>query len=861
MIQPYDLAAVEITQKLYVVDQVGCKIYVYSTSSASLQEVYGSCGEGQGQFDGPRGIDTNLEGTFAYVLDRGNFRIVKLSLGTGAAVSSKVPGSEGAVAFIPKINYTDFKFPRIALPFSGTTAPDFSKMPNNEEMQTAITSDITYLSEIAISPTIIAMGIAVDSYGDVYITDAVNSQILKYTSDLQYVTTFGSRGLGDNEFLNPIGITFPDGLLNFYVIEEWGTGSGGQDYVVGTDIQNFNAWQNGNNMNMSFTLTAPAAYELKIKRSGTTIRSYAWTGYVPTGSYPLSWDGKNNSGAKQPRLTYTAEVHAVSQTVWADDGQPTAEVTKTTSGTGGYVVPVALNVTDCLERPSSAISSKTAISLVSSSVVAPFAQATIGSGNPSSYSTFKWKWWVIQGGTKTLIMDQTTYSSSSTLSGVSNYIDFSKSSFTLEVAAYRGAYLQDWWGKKSKLISIQNSCSGSCPYVATWSDSTWSIDNNILPQSEFQGNEGMDVEDHYLLQQAVEDSGGQYLLKIVEFENEHSYLDAFELITLDHVNGTSVAVTESGDVYFYREVNPISRVLLNGKNVTDILLSKDDRTLEGGPGDTLFIEFSNPDIKKITAEQKISIGAALIGFGSLVPGPKPRKDLAGSVLSPEFSSHQSGRSDILLRENPSWFTAMLTSNPNNALIEMSNDYSLDYIAKAVNDNSHHTITHLSLSEAIHSKLGDVTTLLVHNDSVYAELFPDEEIRISFIAPDLKNGFTRSFILKSNGKYEKITANQSPSLSKPGEVTKFIPEKYELFHNYPNPFNPVTQIDFALPEDSFTLLVIYDLRGREVIRLIDKDLNAGYHSVKWDANRFASGIYFYILQSGDFVQTKKMLLLK
>ena len=72
---------------------------------------------------------------------------------------------------------------------------------------------------------------------------------------------------------------------------------------------------------------------------------------------------------------------------------------------------------------------------------------------------------------------------------------------------------------------------------------------------------------------------------------------------------------------------------------------------------------------------------------------------------------------------------------------------------------------------------------------------------------------------------------------------------------------MTQIDFALPEDSFIRLVIYDLRGREVIRLIDKDLNAGYHGVKWDANRFASGIYFYILQSGDFVQTKKMLLLK
>ena len=88
-----------------------------------------------------------------------------------------------------------------------------------------------------------------------------------------------------------------------------------------------------------------------------------------------------------------------------------------------------------------------------------------------------------------------------------------------------------------------------------------------------------------------------------------------------------------------------------------------------------------------------------------------------------------------------------------------------------------------------------------------------------------------------------------------------PSKYFLSDNYPNPFNPETKINFALPEDGFTKLVIYDLQGREIARLIDKDLNAGNHSVKWDASGFASGLYFYSLQSGDFIQTKKMMLLK
>ena len=89
----------------------------------------------------------------------------------------------------------------------------------------------------------------------------------------------------------------------------------------------------------------------------------------------------------------------------------------------------------------------------------------------------------------------------------------------------------------------------------------------------------------------------------------------------------------------------------------------------------------------------------------------------------------------------------------------------------------------------------------------------------------------------------------------------IPENYALSQNYPNPFNPVTQIEFSLPARSEVLLVIYNLRGQEVARLIDGEQVAGFHSVTWDASNVSSGIYFYRLQAGDFVQTRKMVLLK
>jgi len=90
----------------------------------------------------------------------------------------------------------------------------------------------------------------------------------------------------------------------------------------------------------------------------------------------------------------------------------------------------------------------------------------------------------------------------------------------------------------------------------------------------------------------------------------------------------------------------------------------------------------------------------------------------------------------------------------------------------------------------------------------------------------------------------------------------IPSKYALEQNYPNPFNPSTNISFSLPKQSNVRLSIIDLLGREVATLVDnEERSAGNYTVMWNASSFASGVYFYRLQAGDFVQTKKLVLLK
>jgi protocatechuate 3,4-dioxygenase beta subunit len=91
--------------------------------------------------------------------------------------------------------------------------------------------------------------------------------------------------------------------------------------------------------------------------------------------------------------------------------------------------------------------------------------------------------------------------------------------------------------------------------------------------------------------------------------------------------------------------------------------------------------------------------------------------------------------------------------------------------------------------------------------------------------------------------------------------EIIPKQFSLFQNYPNPFNPTTTISFDLPERSKVQLKIFNILGEEVKDLINEERTAGHYNYNWNANGLASGVYFYKLQAGDFVQTKKLILIK
>ncbi|MCB9258582.1 MAG: T9SS type A sorting domain-containing protein [Ignavibacteriales bacterium] len=93
----------------------------------------------------------------------------------------------------------------------------------------------------------------------------------------------------------------------------------------------------------------------------------------------------------------------------------------------------------------------------------------------------------------------------------------------------------------------------------------------------------------------------------------------------------------------------------------------------------------------------------------------------------------------------------------------------------------------------------------------------------------------------------------------------LPTKYELFQNYPNPFNPSTNIKFSLPEDAKVNINIYNVLGERVASVLSEELKAGFHQIDFNSNsagyQLSSGVYLYTIESKNFSQVKKMILMK
>jgi len=134
---------------------------------------------------------------------------------------------------------------------------------------------------------------------------------------------------------------------------------------------------------------------------------------------------------------------------------------------------------------------------------------------------------------------------------------------------------------------------------------------------------------------------------------------------------------------------------------------------------------------------------------------------------------------------------------------------------------------------------------------------------------LENGDVPSFKVfkQSIGEYIPL-GGDIPAWTENGMYTlgsltemHFIPDDFMLNSAYPNPFNPVTTLDFGIPVDAEVSIEIYNLQGRLLESLVSRNMEAGYHSVVWNASRHASGMYFVKMQADKFIKTQKLMLVK
>jgi len=151
-------------------------------------------------------------------------------------------------------------------------------------------------------------------------------------------------------------------------------------------------------------------------------------------------------------------------------------------------------------------------------------------------------------------------------------------------------------------------------------------------------------------------------------------------------------------------------------------------------------------------------------------------------------------------------------------------------------------------------LYDGTQLTWVKESIDLDNYLGEEIKLRFLfRSDVSNN--------DDGIY--IDDINIIVLEPPTDVEQVVStiNNYVLHQNYPNPFNPTTSIRFAIPEAGITTLKVYDILGREVATLVSEEKSVGTYELTWYAENLPSGIYFYRLLAGSFVETKKMVLMK
>lgn len=335
--------------------------------------------------------------------------------------------------------------------------------------------------------------------------------------------------------------------------------------------------------------------------------------------------------------------------------------------------------------------------------------------------------------------------------------------------------------------------------------------------------------------------------------------DEFEFTTTEHSLIVSFETTTSGIKGGQPEMAP---TLLNPENNTNSVLLTPDliwAATEGANGYRL--EFN----------MLIKNGPAVI-MDTLIPDTKFRIQEGYLTLNTTYCWRVSGYNEYGYGPWSEYFTFTTT--------EHSMTCSFMEVMKANKDRAGEPesspVLKMPLNNAINIspnadfvwdavETANTYRLVIARSSDNVVVFDDYCEDLKFRIPDgvLDNGISYTWTVCG------VNANGSGPFAEPFNFTTKGHSLYEsemqsenkLLNNYPNPFNPVTKIGFMIVKNSFVKIKVYDMLGREVKVLVNGMLNAGTHTVEFNASNLSSGIYIYKMEAGDFKAVKKMMLIK
>ena len=401
----------------------------------------------------------------------------------------------------------------------------------------------------------------------------------------------------------------------------------------------------------------------------------------------------------------------------------------------------------------------------------------------------------------------------------------------------------------------------SCPVLYSFDGGSFHMENTLLTACESSGYT-KSVTDYYLVGGQVAEFDGKALFQLREMEDEITYLEGVELITVDHEPDSRIGCTVDGRIFTYENPShPLTAIDHEGNDLRNVLLSKDSEVYEAtGPG---YIELnfatSGSDIGLIIDSQDKKPCLLDTDDVSTKGGSIEQIPITIEVYSTSGWVELSGVPTREISKSEMVPVDMELPAEGHVKVRVSweESFSADLIefyskSKEEPKVAFHTVSRHELTSD-----HDVKRSWPADADEPFELYRGDIFEFEFGCGDgPAEGMVRDYIIKAVGRYQ-------PDYS---VYTNLVPKKTELYSNYPNPFNPATTIHFDLHKPGHVTLEVFNVAGQKVRTLVNEIRKEGHHEITWDGQagsgvKVTSGMYFYRLTTENAVVSRKMLLLR